>query len=153
MKKFQIIPTAFLVFAMIACQAATPPPALTVTEDVEFTLAPDQIAVLADSNLTVKLISVPGDSRCPSEIECAESGPVSVSLSVQMGNDEPLDVNLQTFTDTNGRAPGMVFEGIQDRIEYEGHIIRVTGVLPYPVNLNDRIGGDEYRVTFVISKA
>ena len=137
---------------LAACQSATPLPPLTVTLDKEFTLAPDQTAAVTDTGVIIRLIGVSGDERCPSEIECAASGPVSLSLSAQMGEAEPTDINLQVFTSNNGRTPEMQFEGIEDRAIYEGYLIRVVGVLPYPVNLTETIRASEYRVTFVVSQ-
>jgi hypothetical protein len=140
---------------LMACRLvtpATPPPPVDAALDTEFTLAPDQIVTIASTGLTIKLISVPGDQRCPFELECAVSGPVSVSLSVQMDDGEPVNLDLQTFTDNNGRAPGMEFEGIKDRTTYEGYLIRVAGVLPYPQKSMSEVKDSEYRVTLVVSK-
>lgn len=152
MKKNLLIALTIMTIILTACRAATPLPAVTAKEDVEFTLAPDQTVTINDANLTIQLIGVAGDERCPSEIECAMSGPVSISLSVQMGGGEPTDINLQTFTDNSGRAPDMEFEGIEDRTIYEGYLIRAVGVLPYPTNLTDTIKDSEYRVTLMVSK-
>jgi len=152
MKTNLLINFIVLTVMLTACQTATPLPSVTATKDVEFTLAPDQTATMADTGLTVRLIGVAGDERCPSEIECAASGPVSVSLSVQMGDGDPTNINLQTFTDNNGRAPDMEFEGIKDRVVYEGYLIRVAGVLPYPANLTDQIKDSEYRVILTVTQ-
>lgn len=140
------------IVSLTACQSATPFPNIDVTTDSEFTLAPDQTATIKDTGLTIKLIGVEGDQRCPSEIECAVSGPVSVSLSVQAGDGTPTELDLQTFTSNNGRAPDMQFEGMKDRAEYEGYIIRVVSVLPYPAKSFNEIKDSEYRVTFVVTK-
>ena len=143
----------FLIILLTAsCQTATPPPDLTVTEGDEFTLTTGQIATLAASNLTVKLVGVSGDDRCPSEIECAVSGPVAFSLTAQKDSAEPATLNMQTFTDQDGHSPTMEFEGIHDRIEYEGYLIRVVSVLPYPRTREDKINADEYRLTLIVSK-
>lgn len=143
-----------LMIALTACQTATatPFPPLTAEKGSEFTLAPDQSITITDTDLTIKLIGITGDERCPSQIECAASGPVSISLSVQKGNGEPSNINLQTFTDNNGRAPDFEFEGIEDRVIYEGYLIRAAGVLPYPANLTETIRDSEYRVTLVVSR-
>jgi hypothetical protein len=143
------------IILLMACRLvtpATPLPPVDATIDTEFMLAPDQVATISGIGLTIKLISVTGDQRCPSELECAVSGPVSVSLTVQMGNGEPINMDLQTFTDNNGRAPSMEFEGIKDRMVYEGYLIRVVGVLPYPQKSMPEIKDAEYHVTLVVSK-
>ena len=152
MKNNLLITFIIMMTMLTACRTATPLPSVTATKDAEFTLAPNQTATIADTGLTVRLIGVAGDERCPSEIECAASGPVSVSLSVQMGDGDRANINLQTFTDNNGRAPDMEFEGIEDRVVYEGYLIRAAGVLPYPANLTDPIKDSEYRVILIVTQ-
>ena len=152
MKTNLLITFIVLTTILTACQTATQLPSVTAMQGIEFTLAPDQTATITDTKITIRLIGVAGDERCPSEIECMASGPVSISLSVQQGNGVPTNVNLQTFTDNNGRAPDMQFEGIEDRTIYEGYAIRMVGVLPYPVNLTKKIKDSEYRVNLVVSK-
>jgi len=149
MKKITLV--LLLIILLTGCSTATSAP-VTITLGTEFTLAQNQTATLADTELTIRLSGVAGDERCPSEIECAVSGPVSLSLSAQLGDSEPTDINLQVFTSNNGRAPDMQFEGIEDRAIYQGYSIRVVSVLPYPVNLTNKIKDSEYRVTFLVSK-
>jgi hypothetical protein len=141
-----------LFFILAACQAATPPAAITSGQDTEFRLAPDQTTAITGSDLSIRLIGVAGDERCPSEIECAISGPVSISLSVQQGNETPVNINLQTFTDNNGRAPDAEFEGIETHAAYAGYLIRVVGVLPYPINLETKIKDSEYQVSLIVTQ-
>jgi hypothetical protein len=148
----KIILALLLTILLASCSSVTPAP-VTVTLGTEFTLAANQTATIEDTNLTIKLIGVTDDQRCPSEIECAASGPVSLSLSAQIGDSEPTDINLQVFTSNNGRAPDMQFEGIEDRAIFEGYLIRVVSVLPYPAKTFDEISASEYRVIFIVSKA
>ncbi len=152
MKIKLLITFLVLTTLLTACQTATPPPPVLITENAEFTLAPDQTATLVKTGLLIRLIGVAGDERCPSEIECAASGPVSISLSIQVGNEESGNINMQTFTGSDGRAPDMQFEGIESRLIYEGYLIRVTSVLPYPVNSTKEIKDSKYRVSLVVSK-
>jgi hypothetical protein len=133
----------------------TPAPApapITAALGTEFTLAPDQTVTITAANLTLRLIGVGGDQRCPSGFECAISGPVSLSISAQLGDANPTNIDLQVFTDQDGRAPEMQFQGITDRMVYEGYLIRVTGVLPYPVSRTKQIQDSQYRVSIVVSK-
>jgi hypothetical protein len=148
------LPVFFIavLFFLAACQPATPMPPLNAAAGTEFTLAPDQTALITDAGFTLRLIGVAGDDRCPSEIECAASGPVSISLSAQKGGADAANLNLQAFTDSNGLAPGMKFEGIEDRVVYAGYLIRLVGVLPYPANRVQKIKDSEYRVTLTVSK-
>jgi hypothetical protein len=148
MKKITFI--LIMVILLAGCSSDTPAP-LAASVDTEFTLAPNQIATLANTELSIRLISVGGDQRCPSEIECAISGPVSVSLSVQIGNQAPTNIELQAFTGDDGRAPDMQFQGIQDRTIYEGYLIRVVGVLPYPAKSFNEIKASVYRVSVLVN--
>ncbi len=140
-----------LVLLLVACQSATPSP-ITAATGTEFTLAPDQTATIENTGLSLHLVGIAGDERCPSEIECAMSGPVSLTISVQRDSESPVEYTLQTFTSDNGRAPDVHFEGIQDNIEYEGYIVQVKSVLPYPAKSSDDIQDSEYQVTFVVTE-
>ena len=140
-----------LLLVLTACQPATPAP-ITGTLDSEFTLAPNQIVTIENTDLSIRLIGIAGDQRCPSEIECAMSGPVSLSIAVQKDSDPAADFALETFTSNNGRAPDGPFEGIADRVEYEGYLIQVKGVLPYPARSADEIQASEYRVSFLVTE-
>ena len=148
----KIILSLLLTILLVSCSSVTPAP-MTVILGTEFTLAANQTATITDTNLTIRLIGVTDDQRCPSEIECAASGPVSLSLSAQIGDSEPTDLNLQVFTNNNGRVPDMQFEGIEDRAIFEGYLIRVLSVLPYLAQTFDEIKASEYRVIFIVSKA
>jgi hypothetical protein len=142
--------TMILISILTACQPATPP--ITASQDVEFSLAEDQIATVTDTGLTIRLIGVAGDERCPSEIECAMSGPISISLSVQQNNGNPVNINLQTFTDNDGRAPAGHFEGINSRATIEGYSIQVMGVTPYPSKPSKPIKSSDYRVILTVAQ-
>ena len=146
-----LFPFLALTLLLAACQPSTPPPPLAASVGTEFILAPGQSAILADAGLTLTLIAVSNDERCPSEIECAASGPVTMTVSAQKGSGEAVEFTLQTFTSNNGLAPMMEFEGIQDRVMFEGHQIKITSVLPYPAKSMSEIKASEYRVSFLIS--
>jgi hypothetical protein len=150
--KTKLISLFLLIFSLVsACQSATPSP-VAASVDTEFTLAPEQSAVVADTDLMITFRAVVSDDRCPSEVECAASGPVDVLLSVQQGNQAQTDFNLQTFTDHEGRAPNVPFEGLTNPAEVGGYLIRLVGVTPYPENPEVKIEPSEYRVTLLVSK-
>jgi hypothetical protein len=137
---------------LAACGTATPVP-ITSTVDAEFMLTLGQTATIENTNLVIRLIGITNDQRCPSKIECAISGPVSLSIAIQRSIDTSVEFDLQTFTSNDGRAPDGAFEGIEDRIEYQGNLIQVKSVLPYPVKAFDEIKASEYHVIFIVSKA
>lgn len=150
MKKIALV--LFLLILLSGCDSTTPPAPVAADLGTEFTLAPDQTATITNANLTMRLISIGGDQRCPSEIECAISGPVSLSIAVQRSIDTSVEFDLQTFTSNDGRAPDGAFDGIEDRIEYQGYLIQVKSVLPYPAKSFDEIKDSEYRVSFLVTK-
>ena len=145
------VATFLLVLLLTACQSATPSP-ITAAIGAEFTLAPGQAATIENTGLSIRLVGVTGDERCPSEIECAMSGPVSLTISVQKDAASPVEYALQTFTSNDGRSPRGHFEGIEDNIEHEGYIIQVKSVLPYPAKLADEIKESEYQVSFLVTE-
>lgn len=136
-----------VIFILSACQA--PLPTVEAKVNNEFTLAPGQSVSVKRADLTITFNSVLSDERCPSQIDCASSGPVTVSLSVQKGSDTPSTITLETFTDQDGRAPMGPFEGIQDRIDLNGYLLQITGILPYPKNLSG-IKASDYQVSLIV---
>ena len=140
-----------IVYILAACQTGTSPSPATTTINQEITLAPDQSAAVTGTDLTITFHSVVSDERCPSDVECAASGPVTVSLSVQQGNGTPNDFTLQTFTDVNGRSPNVQFEGITNRAEVGEYVIQIAGVTPYPRNSTTEIEASAYRVALLVS--
>jgi hypothetical protein len=141
-----------LICTLAACQpAATSSSPVTGTVNTEVTLAPGQSAVVTGTDLTVTFHSVVGDDRCPREVECVASGPVTVSLSVQQGDGDPTDFTLQTFTDQNGRSPNVQFEGVTNRVEIGEYLIQIAGVTPYPTNSTTKIPPSEYRIALLVS--
>ena len=134
--------------ALAACQTASPIMDTPVTN--EFSLETGQSARVRGTDLTITFNSVLGDNRCPSDLECAASGPVTISLTVQQEDAIPSGITLQTVTDREGRSPGVPFEGIQDSVEAGDYIIRVLGVLPYPRNLSG-IKASDYQATFLVT--
>ena len=137
---------------LAACQpAATPASPATGTVNTEITLAPGQSVAVTGTDLTVTFHSIVDDERCPSDVECVASGPVTVSLSVQPGEAESIDFTLQTFTDENGRSPNVQFEGITNRAEVGDYAIQLASVTPYPKNSTARINPSDYRVSLVVS--
>jgi hypothetical protein len=160
MKNSLLIAFSILAGMLIACRAVTslpiaPPTPLTpitAAKDTEFTLGEDQTATITDTDLSIRLIGVAGDERCPSEIECAISGPVSVSLSVQKGNGNPNNIDLQAFTGNDGRAATGHFEGINNIATVEGYSIQVMGVTPYPTKPSKPIKSSDYRVILIVTQ-
>lgn len=150
MKSIQRLSILYLAILATACQPATPS-SISVTTDTEFTLALNQTATLKNTGVSIRLTGIPGDARCPSEIECFASGSVTITIALQKDSSSSSEFTLETFTDNNGLIPAMHFEGMTESVEYEGYLIQVKGVLPYPQKSFDEIKDSEYRVTFNVS--
>lgn len=144
--------TLLLGFLLVACQPATPPPPITAIIGEEFTLALGQTVTITDADLTLTLESVPDDGRCPLDIECAESGPVTVIVTVRSSLSEPTEIIFRTFTDNDGRVPEMEFQGMKDREEFDGVLIQVESILPFPRMSAPAIEDNDFRVSFLITK-
>lgn len=154
MKTPSIFILSILCGILAACEpaataASTTP--VTGTTGTEITLSPGQSVSLAGTDLTITFHSIVADDRCPSEVECVASGPVTVSLAVQQGQAESMDFTLQTFTDQTGRSPNVQFEGITNRAEVGSYVIQLSSVTPYPTNLTTSIDPSEYRVSLIVS--
>jgi len=152
MKQKSFSSLLFVICMMTACQPgpapSSPGPA---TLNIEITLAPDQSAAVTGTDLIITFHSVVSDDRCPSDVECAASGPVTVSLSVQQGNGAPNEFTLQTFTDLDGRSPNVQFEGVTNRAEVGDYVIQIAGVTPYPTSSTTPIEASAYRLALLIS--
>jgi hypothetical protein len=142
--------STLLVLLLTTCQTATPQP-LTGTSDTEFILSVGQTILITDANITITFTSVSSDERCPSEIECAASGPVTIHLSIQDQNGAVSEETLQTFTDYKGLAPVVEFEGIKNSVSMDDYQINVIGVLPYPKDHSSVIKTAEYRLTLKVT--
>jgi hypothetical protein len=145
------VPIILLLCLLTGCQTGTPQP-ITAATDAEIVLSVGQTVSLSDANLSITLLEVVSDERCPSEIECAASGPVTLRLSILGSNGATAEETLQTFTDNNGLAPSMEFEGIQSSTTVDEYQIRILGVSPYPKDLDDAIKPSEYKVTLKVSR-
>lgn len=140
-----------LVFILLSsCQTAPPPQPITASVSDEFILRPSHTAAILGTNITLNLIAISSDERCPLDIECAMSGPVTLSISIQSAENIPAEFIMQTYTDNNGHAPEISFEGIQDRVEFGDYIIQVKAVLPYPLKRSSKINDLDYQVSFVV---
>lgn len=153
MKTQFVFLSLFMICLLTACQSAptTVPSPGPAGLNTEVTLAPGQSAKVTGTDLTVTFHSIVSDDRCPSDVECAASGPVTVSLSVQQGDETSNEFTLQTFTDLDGRSPNVQFEGITNRAEVGDYMVQLAGVTPYPTSSTIPIEASGYRVALLIS--
>ena len=148
MKTILLLACLSAVCILAACQNSSP--LIDTNVNREFSLTPGQSASVRRADLTITFNYVLSDDRCPIEIECAASGPVTVSLTVQQGDAVPFGLALETLTDQEGRSPGSPMEGIRNEAEVGDYVIRLLGVLPYPRNLSG-IKASDYQATFIVT--
>jgi hypothetical protein len=144
----------FLLFAffLTACTHDSLPMPIQANIGEEFTLTPGHSVTIPESDLTITLLSVPTDGRCPLEIECAESGPVTVVVTAQFDSSTTQEFVFQTFTDDSGNVPEIDFQGMQTSIEVGDVVIRMSKVLPFPKMSAAEIKPAEYLVSFLLTK-
>jgi hypothetical protein len=46
----------------------------------------------------------------------------------------------------------MDFQGMKDQVEFDGYLIQVESILPFPQMSVSEIGDTDYRVSFAVTK-
>ena len=110
------------------------PEAVLAEVGEEFVVAVGGEARLPDG-LTVTLVAVAGDSRCPSDVECPWEGSVEVRLRVTV-DGETHDVALGTF---------------QEEAAVSRYVVSLVEVAPEPVSTR-AIAQGEYRITLRVER-
>lgn len=129
---------AFLLLLIVAaCSNAGP---VSASLDEPFTLAVEQSTTL-DEGLTLTFDSVLEDSRCPSQVTCAEAGFARILLEATLSDEEPLTYELNTQP---------TFE--LGEITHGPYTIQLMDLAPYPETPEALPASDEYRLTLVVSK-
>ena len=123
--------TVLTVAAAVACSSAP-----TAPVNATFTLAPGQSNAVG--TVTVKLIRVTEDTRCPINALCIQMGDAHVALEVSAPGTRR-EVELQLLNPTK-RAT-----------QVRGYTIEVEDVTPYPYTVVPTPPGD-YRVTLRVHK-
>ena len=148
----RIVMSALFIFAVACAPApATPPADISIALGEEFTLVSGQSAILQDAGLKVTFKEILSDGRCPLDIECAESGPVTLAVTLQVGSEAPQELVFQTFTNDVGNVPEMEFQGMQTGVEIGDLLLQVRKVMPFPAS-SAEIKPDEYAVSFLVTK-
>jgi hypothetical protein len=111
------------------------------TLDSQFYLKIGQTTTVKSENITVKLLEVTGDSRCPSDVVCIWAGQVSLVVNATKNGENLGDVTL-TLGFSN---PDLSVKNVG------GYYIKVIAVNPYPVSTH-KIEQSEYIATLVVSK-
>lgn len=133
----KIVAIFLLLLTFTACSDAGP---VSATLDEPLTLAVDQSTTL-DEELTLTFDSVLEDSRCPSQVTCAEAGFARILLETTFSDEEPLTYELNT-------QPTSAL----DEITHGPYTIQLVELTPYPETPESLPAPNEYRLTLVVSK-
>ncbi|MFH0737206.1 MAG: hypothetical protein V1827_00500 [Candidatus Micrarchaeota archaeon] len=107
----------------------------------EFTLKINETASIPSEGLSITLVDVPEDSRCPSSVQCVWAGRTTVEFQVKKGNADLGRFNATSEPGASGTA-----------VAVSGYLIRVIGVSPYP-GAPSSIQKSDYTVTMEVVKA
>lgn len=130
------------------CWAAVLPAPLTVQFGAEFSLAPGQSARTAGVRpppLLVRFVRVVEDGRCPRDINCAVTRPVSLDVEVVASGRTRLE-RLAIYERTS-RQPG-----VRSCAAFDQSALRLRDVQPWP-SARSKVPPSEYRATFVLAES
>ncbi|HEX9921359.1 MAG TPA: tetratricopeptide repeat protein [Anaerolineae bacterium] len=132
--------------ATVVKPAAGPPLPAIISLDIPFTLQAGQTAVLESETLVITFDTVLRDIRCPSSVQCAESGFARILIVVQSTGQSPVtyDMNSDPFYKAN---MGL---GV-NTVSHSGYDIRLAALDPYPQIVDQTIPLEDYRATFVVT--
>jgi hypothetical protein len=134
---------ALCLVALIGCGAQAKVRARkTVRLNQNFVVRVGQEVLVAEQKLSVKFVSVPEDSRCPTGVNCIWAGNVRVQLQVTKAKSKPvkieLSLNPRDFPDGEAADCG-------------NYKIKLVKVDPYPV-ADQQLKASDYTATLSVSK-
>lgn len=103
-----------------------------------FTLAPGIPVRLDDGRLTLRLVEVPSDSRCPVDVTCVWAGEATVVLTATVAN---ADTRLELHSPANA-TPGASVADYQ---------VRLHALHPEPRS-KQPVAQSEYRVDLIVTR-
>ena len=132
-----------LVLCTVACRGvAFEPPTQVLLGDV-FTIGQGKTAVIPNENLTITFDNVISDSRCPTQVNCAEEGQAEPVVMIRQGESEPvaLEFNTNSSPDLN-----------RQKLPFGDYEVVLQSLDPYPQDPDQPIELSEYRVTLMVTK-
>lgn len=123
--------------------ASANPSALVVGE---VSLKSGERTTLAGEGLTIELVSVSNDSRCPADAACIRQGNAEVNVKLTQGGRPASSLRLNTAA-----APGRGKMEPPNEANYRNYTIRLTALQPAP-KAGAAIPQKSYVATFIISK-
>jgi hypothetical protein len=120
-KALLILVAAFILGAtqIVSAQVDGPYDKEPGTTDQTVTLGVNKSKKIFDRKLTVTVLSVIEDSRCPKDVECIQAGNAKVRVAVRKGTDSSKIMDL----DLNAG---------QKTVMFENYKIKLDALTPYP---------------------
>ena len=148
----KIIVLLFAVLLLAACRLELPPAPMgnSAPMDTPFTLKAGQSIAIAGEPATIRLERWSDDKRCPADVECAESGPVKLQITLARQGHTMTYPVFMAHTDRDGNVLTDV-PGTDATTQIGPYRITLTAVTPYPTG-SEPIPWDAYNATFVVSK-
>ena len=110
--------------------------------DKPFKLKIGQQAAIDSEKITISLLNVTEDSRCPSDVVCIWEGQASIRVSAEVNGT---DAGQFALTIGGNEKPSAAFGGGR-------YLARLTSLEPYPVSTN-QTKPEDYVATLTVSKA
>ncbi|UGT42309.1 hypothetical protein LTV02_02470 [Nocardia yamanashiensis] len=116
----------------------TSAPDTTAALGSRFTLAPGIPVRLDDGRLTLRLVEVPSDSRCPVDVTCVWAGEATVVLTATIAN---ADTRLELHSPANATPDAAVGD----------YQVRLLALHPEPRS-KQPVAQSEYRVDLIVTR-
>jgi hypothetical protein len=132
----RLLVVVLCLLAFTACDENPVGPTVGLNE--RFTLAPEEVAIVRDADVSVQFVSVTGDSRCPADAICIQGGDALVHIRViDGGASSPYELH----TGDSSRAT----------VTHKQVRIALVELQPYPFS-SRTIAPGEYRATLTVSR-
>lgn len=139
----EIAPHDYVVTFRVTRAAATPTPeanVMTSALDQPVTLKMFQKVVFPQIQLQVTLNGVLEESRCPKQVNCAQAGRAILSFLLERNQ------RLGMFGLSTSPPDGTL------RAFFQGYVVELLNVAPYPETVNQQIPTTAYSATIVVRK-
>jgi hypothetical protein len=122
--------------ALLACGGSSPAePGL----ERDFELAGGASALVEGTDLSIRFVAVPNDSRCPVDVQCITEGDATVALALEGGGAADQTVELHTLDEPK-------------RAQHGGYTVALVALRPRPVSTRPTPLGD-YTATLRVRRA
>ncbi len=131
-----------LLFAAVGCDADNEPEPQTAQLGETFVLSGGQEATVEPAGMRLVFSEVLQDSRCPTQVQCVESGQAVIRLTAQLGEEPPVELEFNT-----NPAPGMT--RLTNTVS--GYLVELQRLDPYPEDPEKPIELEEYQANLLVT--